>query len=217
MNSAVIIPAFNESKTIGKVVKECKNIVDYVIVVDDGSEDDTANAASKNGAEVIRIDVNSGKANAIRQGFRKCNGYDVVLLIDGDMQHSPSEIPQLIECIENGADLCIGSRFLKKETPMPIVNQISNTIARTLITILAGQKISDPQSGFRSIKGSRIRELDLNAERYAIEHIMILEASKKKFKICEIPISCRYERETSHINPVKDSLRVIYYLLKFYL
>lgn len=217
MNSAVIIPAFNEAKTIGEVVKESKNIVDYVVVVDDGSEDDTAREASKNGAEVIRVDVNSGKANAIRQGLRNCNGYDVVLLMDGDMQHSPSEIPQFISCIENGADLCIGSRFLKKETPMPIINQISNTVARTLISFLAGQKISDPQSGFRAIKGSRISELDLKAERYAIEHIMILEASKKKFKICEVPISCRYEGEKSHINPVKDSLRVIYYLLKFYL
>ncbi|MFQ5887963.1 MAG: glycosyltransferase family 2 protein, partial [Candidatus Hydrothermarchaeales archaeon] len=211
------IPAYNEAETIGEVVKESIGLVDHIIVVDDGSKDDTSGEASRNGAEVIRIDINSGKANALKQGLQRCNGYDVVLLMDADLQHSPSEIPLLIRCIEDGADLCIGSRFLKNETNMPLLNRISNGVARTIVSLLAGQHISDPQSGFRAIKGSRIDELELKAERYAVEHIMILEASKRKFKICEVPISCRYEGERSHINPVKDSLRVVYYLLKFYL
>ncbi|MFQ5976036.1 MAG: glycosyltransferase family 2 protein [Candidatus Hydrothermarchaeales archaeon] len=217
MKSVVIIPAFNEAETIGEVVKESTILVDRVIVVDDGSKDDTADEASRNGAEVIRIDINSGKANALRQGFQNCDGYDVVLIMDGDLQHSPKEIPLLIRCIENGADLCIGSRFLKNMTNMPLLNRISNGVAKTLLSFLAGQQISDPQSGFRAIKGSKISELELKAERYAIEHVMILEAARRKFKICEVPISCRYEGERSHINPIKDPLRVIYYLLKFYL
>ena len=216
MKSVVIIPAYNEANTIGEVVKESKDRVDHVIVIDDGSTDKTSEKASMDGVEVIRINKNSGKANAIRQGLKKCDGYDVVLLIDGDMQHSPAEIPAFIKCIENGSDLCVGSRFLEKNHNMPLLNRFSNGIARNLMSLLAGQRITDPQSGYRAIRGSRIGELELKVERYAIEHVMILEAAKRKFKIKEVPISCRYEGERSHINPLKDTLKVAYYLIRFY-
>ena len=128
MRSVVIIPAFNESETIGEVVVKSRKLVDRIIVVDDGSTDDTATEASRNGAEVIKIKSNSGKANAIKKGFEQCEGYGVVVLMDGDMQHSASEIPQLIKCIEDGADLCIGSRFLKNNIKMPLLNRFSNII-----------------------------------------------------------------------------------------
>ncbi|MFQ6136376.1 MAG: glycosyltransferase family 2 protein [Candidatus Hydrothermarchaeales archaeon] len=217
MGSAAVIPAFNEGETIGKVVRDALKFVDHVVVVDDGSKDDTSIEASRNGAEVIRLEKNSGKANATRVGLGRCKGYDVVVTMDGDLQHSPSEIPSLIRCVEDGADLCVGSRFLKGDVEMPLANRISNKIARRVISFLARRRLTDPQSGFRAINGAKVGDLELKAERYAIEHIMILEVARRGFVIREVPVSCRYGGERSHINAIRDTLRVIYDLARAFL
>jgi hypothetical protein len=98
---------------------------------------------------------------------------------------------------------------------MPLLNRISNRIVSIILSVLAGQRITDPQSGFRAIKRETLQRLELVADRYAIEHIMILEAARKGFKIKEVPVSCIYGEETSHINPVKDTANVIYHVLRF--
>lgn len=217
MRAIVIVPAYNAEETIAKVVDGTKKFVDKVVVVDDGSIDATGKEARKKGAEVIRLDKNTGKANATRVGFTKCRGYDVVITMDADFQHLPEEIPRFIEGIKEGMDLCIGSRFLNRGYRMSLKRRLSNSIVRFIINSLIKQKLTDPQCGFRALKGKRVKELELRGERYAIEHIMILEAARKKFKIGEVPISCVYGGERSHIRPVRDTLRVIYDVLKFVL
>jgi glycosyltransferase involved in cell wall biosynthesis len=214
MEIVAIIPAYNEEKYIGTVVKKASHYVDRVIVVDDGSYDNTYGEAKASGASVIRSPKNEGKARAIKRGLEKAKDSDVIVLMDGDLQHPPEEIPSLLECISD-CDLCIGSRFLSETPGMPFANRISNYIASTLISILGGVKITDPQSGFRAIKTSKLLELELKAERYAIEHIMILEAARKGFRIKEVPISCIYAKEKTSIRPFYDTLIVMYHVISF--
>lgn len=214
MNIAVV-PAYNEEKTIREVAERTKKFVDHVIVVDDSSTDGTFDEAKKAGVEVIKHEKNMGKAQALKTGFASLGECDVVITLDGDLQHLPEEIPNLIAGIEDGADLCIGSRFLEDSNCMPLSNRISNKIASMLLSFLSGQKVTDPQSGFRAIKRGALEQLELPADRYAVEHIMILEAAKKGLKIKEIPISCIYGGEKSHINPARDTANVIYHIFRF--
>ncbi len=215
MRIAAVIPVYNEEKTIAFLVRRAMSYVDKVVVVDDGSTDASAARAKEAGAHVVSLGRNTGKANALRQGFKEVQGYDVVVTLDGDMQHSPEEIPDLVECIRRGSDLCIGSRFLAGAAQMPLQRRLSNRITSMIISLLAGQRITDPQSGFRAIRGDKLAQLELKAERYAIEHVMILEAARRGFKISEVPIATIYGEEKSYIHPVKDTLRVIYYILRF--
>ncbi|NOZ76591.1 MAG: glycosyltransferase family 2 protein [Euryarchaeota archaeon] len=217
MKTLAVIPAYNESRTIREVVEGALPYVDGVIVVDDGSTDGTAERAGETPAEVIVQPRNMGKAEALRRGFREARDCDVVVTLDADLQHCPDEIPKLVECIEEGADLCIGSRFLGKGGRMPMANRISNAWVRFVMGLLAGQRLTDPQSGFRAIRREALDEMELPAERYAVEHIMILEAARKRFKIKEVPISCVYGEETSHINPIRDTFHVVKSIVSFML
>lgn len=212
---AAVIPAYNEEKTIKETAERTKKFVDHVVVVDDGSTDGTFNEAKKAGVEVIKHKKNMGKAAALKTGFACLGDYDTVITLDADLQHLPEEIPPLLSGLDGGCDLCIGSRFLSNSNCMPLLNRISNRISSIILSVLAGQTITDPQSGFRAIKRETLERLELMADRYAIEHIMILEAARKGFKIMEMPISCIYGEETSHINPVKDTVNVIYHILRF--
>lgn len=215
MKSVAVIPVYNEAKTIRQVAEAAEKFVDKVIVVDDGSTDESAAEAKKTNAEVIVLPKNSGKANALKTAFSRCKGYDVVVMLDGDAQHPPEEIPSLIKCIESN-DLCIGSRFYSDWSTMPFASKLSNKIASLFISFLAGQKITDPQSGFRAMRLEKLEKLELKAERYAVEHIMILESARKKFKIAEVPIPCVYGEEKSSIKPVRDTLKVAYHILRFF-
>ncbi len=217
MRIAAVIPVYNEEKTIEFLVGRTLRYVDKVVVVDDGSTDASAAKARDAGAQVISLGKNTGKANALRQGFNAVRGYDVVVTLDGDGQHSPEEIPALLECIRRGKDLCIGSRFLSRTEGMPLQRRFSNRVTSWLISTLAKQRITDPQSGFRAIRGDKLEQLELRAERFAIEHVMILEAARKGMRIAEVPVSTIYAGERSHIHPVKDTLRVIYYIARFLL
>jgi glycosyltransferase involved in cell wall biosynthesis len=217
MKSAAVIPAYNVERSIGEVVRRTLPFVDKVLVVDDGSSDNTAGEAQRNRATVISLDVNTGKANATKVGLRECSGFGVVVTLDGDLQHCPEEIPRLLEEIKNGTDLCIGSRFLNGQNSMPLRNRISNIAASRIISFISGQRLSDPQSGFRALDGKIISELELKAEKYAIEHVMILEAAKNEFKIKEVPITCIYGDEKSQVRIFSDTLRVAYDILRFVL
>lgn len=219
--TAAVIPAYNAQQTIAEVVIRTKKYAKHVIVVDDGSEDKTAFFAEREGARVIKISENRGKANAIKQGIKEIEKLgeriDYVVFIDADLQHLPEEIPLLIEKLKEGYDLCIGSRFIDQSScrKMPLANKFSNAFARRLISMLTKQSISDPQSGFRAAKYGKIKDLRLNAERYAIEHIMLLEAARKGLRIGEAKISCVYGGEKSHIRKFRDTLIVARSIMRF--
>ncbi|NOZ82902.1 MAG: glycosyltransferase family 2 protein [Euryarchaeota archaeon] len=215
MRVVAVIPVYNEGERIAEVVRKTLEHVDEVVVVNDGSSDRSAEFAERAGARVISLPRNTGKANALRQGFSATGDCDVVVTLDGDLQHLPEEIPVLLGGIERGCDLVIGSRFLSGKLNMPPQRRLSNLITSGIISLLTRRRITDPQSGFRAIRASKLKLLSLKAERYAIEHIMILEAVRKGLKVCEVPVSAVYGGEKSHIRPLRDTLSVAYYILRF--
>lgn len=206
-----IIPAYNAEKTVGNIVKRCEDYVDKILVVDDGSQDNTSEEAEKAGAEVIIKSKNQGKAEAIRTGLK--NTKDITVLLDADLQHLPEEIPKVTEPVINGeADLSIGSRFLGDPRSMPIHRKMTNLLSKLAVKLRTGRTVTDIQSGFRCL-GKKIRKIDLSsAQRYQIETIMVLRAIEKDYEIVEVPITTIYGK-VSHFNNWTDGYRVVKALL----
>lgn len=217
MRSAAVIPAYNASNTVGEVIERTLPFVERVIVIDDGSSDRTADEIKKYDVEGVFLNKNAGKANAIRLGLDKSRKFDAVVALDADLQHQPEEIPRLLSAIKGGADLCIGSRFLSDHSSMPFSNRFSNAVASRLISLFAGERLTDPQSGFRALNNTIIPQLELKAERYSIEHIMILEAARKGFRIKEVPVTCLYGDEESGVSAITDTIRVTRDIIRFLL
>jgi len=188
------IPAYNEEKTIAKVILKARKYVDKVIVCDDGSIDMTAEIAKALGAEVIRHERNMGKGAAIRSLFRKAREEiaDVMVTIDGDAQHDADEIPLLLKVIrETSADIVIGSRFLNKETArkVPKYRYIGNRILN-IITSVEG--ITDTQSGFRAYSRRAIELIQPAEMGFAVDSEILYKAAKLNLKIVEVPVNVEY-------------------------
>ncbi len=206
-----IIPAYNSHKTIANIVGRARKYVDEVIVVDDGSMDNTMATAKKAGARVIVHERNMGKAEAIRTGIRRSKG--IMVMLDSDLQHLPEEIPQVLDPIINkGADLSIGSRFLGNPERMPLHRKATNILSKFAIRLRTNCAITDVQSGFRGL-GKKIRKLDLSsAKRYDIETVMLLRAIEQKLRVVEVPITTIYGKP-SYFNNWTDGARVAWAIM----
>lgn len=216
--TVAIIPAFNEELTIGSVVLKTRRYVDEVIVVDDGSSDRTEEVARLAGAVVVRNEINEGKANALKRGFEELKGRDLsaVVLLDGDGQHEPQEIPRLLEPVLNGeADLVIGSRFIGANDDTPAYRHFGQRILNIVTNVGTRQKITDSQSGFRALSARAVASLDFPSKGYGIESDMILRFSEKGLRIKEVPISSRYDVPKGHKkNPFAHGLEVFARVLR---
>ncbi|AEC51100.1 hypothetical protein PNA2_0182 [Pyrococcus sp. NA2] len=207
----MIIPAYNEEKNIGNVLKRIPKFVDEIIVVDDGSTDGTSIIAENFGAEVVKLERNSGKGVALREGIKIAKG-EIVVFLDADGQHDPQEIPKLIEpIVTNRADFVIGRRVIKAGK-RPIIRKISNFITTTLVRIKTGIKIEDSQSGFRAIKREFLP--DIESQRYEVETEVLLKAIKRGARISEVEVSTRYDVETGHFRII-DIFRFLLALFKY--
>jgi len=212
---AVVIPAYNEAKTIAEVVKGAAKYAEEVIVVDDGSTDGTAFVAKAAGAYVIRIANNSGKGVALSMGLSTAalNGADLIVCMDADGQHNPDEIPILCAPIlRKEADLVIGSRFLSEDgkKEIPLYRTIGQKILTEATNFGNGVKVTDSQSGFRCLTRKAALSLELTETGMGIESEMVNDAAKRGMKIVEVPISCRYEGlETSTLKPTKHGMSVL--------
>ena len=199
------IPAYNEEKTIAKIVILTQKYADKVIVVDDGSTDMTAEIAQKLGAIVLKHNKNMGKGAALKTALQKAKQLnpDIIITLDADGQHNPNEIPKLIKPILEGkADIVIGSRFLQK-TNIPTYRKIGLKIIELLHKpIIKG--ITDTQSGFRAYtqKAAETLAEELTAKGYATETEQIYIAQKHGLKIAEVPIKVNYNVE----NPSKKNI-----------
>ena len=212
-----IIPAYNEELTIGSIVAKTRKYIDKVIVVDDGSQDSTAAIAEANGATVIRSDKNYGKAHALCKGIEIAQGmgYSVVML-DGDGQHNPDDIPKIIEpIINNEADLVIGSRFINGDNKnIPPYRQFGQKVLNKFTNFSANSSLSDSQSGFRAINRNVINRIQIKSSGYNIESDMICHFSTNGFKIKEVPIYVRYDTPKNHnISPLKHGMTVLYNII----
>jgi glycosyltransferase involved in cell wall biosynthesis len=216
MKTCVIIPTYNEAKKIGKLVTEIRQQGLGIVVIDDGSRDNTSEIARNNGATVLRNDINQGKGASLIMGFNYAlsNGYDAVITMDGDGQHLPEDIPffmRLAKYSESG--ILIGNRMQKTKT-MPTIRFLTNKFMSWLLSCLAKQDIPDTQCGFRLIKKEVLEKVALATSKYETESEILIKSSRLGFKIESVPIKTIYGAEKSQINPFIDTLRFIRLMLR---
>jgi glycosyltransferase involved in cell wall biosynthesis len=207
-----LIPAYRAASSVASVVRGALHQLPTVLVVDDGSGDGTAEAASAAGARVLRFAENRGKGSALRAGFAELlrTNVSAVVTLDADEQHDPSEIPRLVErWRETGASLVIGSRQ-SLEAGMRPVRRFGNRFSRFAISWFAGVPVPDGQSGFRLYDAELLRALPLAGSRYELESEVIVRAARRGLRIEHVPIAlARIEgTETSHFRPWADTARI---------
>jgi len=208
-NVAALIPAYFEEAQIQAVARRTLAQLDHVLVLDDGSTDRTSDEARKAGAEVIRHEKNQGKGAAIKTGLRELAARDFlyVLILDGDGQHLPEEIPGFIEeANRSGAPFVVGTR-MSDLAKMPWVRQMTNRFMSGQISRLCGQPVPDSQCGFRMMRRDVIPHLYCESNNYDYETEMLLIASREGFRIESVPVSTIYGEEKSKIHPVRDTVR----------
>ena len=207
---AAVIPAYNEEKHIGDVVRRTRQQLDDVLVVDDGSQDRTADNARAAGAEVIVHAINRGKGETIKTGLRHFleRQFDFVIILDADGQHPPEEIDRFVTAALSADEpkLIVGTR-MNDLSSMPFVRRVVNRWMSQRISAVCGQEIPDTQCGFRMLHRQLIPELLGGAARFDYETEMLIIASRKGFKIASVPISTVYSDEVSSIHPVRDTIR----------
>ena len=220
MKSLVIIPAYNEAENIASVLAEIRSrhtAID-IVVVDDGSADATAAIAERAGVKVLRLPFNLGYGAAVQTGllYSVENGYDVCVLIDGDGQHDPQYIPQLLAPVEAGeADLALGSRFLgKADYQIPLGRRLGISLFRKLASWFTRQQITDPTSGFQAIH-RRLMLFFVN-DNYPHDYPdadTLIRLYFAGFSIKEVPVTIRPRRRGQSMHGGAKTLYYIYKML----
>jgi len=210
---AAVIPAYNASQTILSVLTGIARYIprQRILLVDDGSTDETADLGRDFGAGVRRRLSNGGKGRALREGFKCVLSWspDWIFCLDADGQHDPAMIPRFQEAIDQtDADLIIGNRS-GDHMGMPLSRQFSNRVSSALLSLRTGMKLPDVQCGFRAIRAEALRRMHLQAENYDIEVEMILQAWKLGCKIAWIPIPTLYYGEPSFMRKLPETFRFI--------
>jgi len=212
MRVAAVIPAYNEGRTVASVVEGVRRVVDRVIVVDDGSSDDTANRARAAGAEVIAHAANAGKGAAVRTGLARVieENYTHVLLLDADMQHLPEEAGSLLaQAEQGGADVVVGERRFDRSR-MPAARYHANRLGSRALSWFVGVPIQDTQCGFRVFRVDAIRTLELTASGYEIETEMLIKVRRRGGRVAAVPITAVYSDQRSKLRPIPDTTRTCF-------
>lgn len=194
MKILALIPAYNEETTIADVLTRTEPFVDGMIVVDDGSTDRTPQIARAHGATVVSHVINRGLGAAIGTGFATAQklGADVVVTLDGDGQHEPTEINTFIDAIEQGADVVIGSRMLTGFVGMPLHRRMAQVIGNIVTFVLFGAWVTDSQSGFRAFTRYALENIQIRTNRMEVSSELIAEAKRNRLKLVEVPIKAVY-------------------------
>jgi len=212
VNVVAVVPAYNEADTIGDVVASTREHVDEVVVVDDGSSDDTAAIARDHGATVVTHVVNTGVGGAVRTGYRYAirNDYDFVAQVDGDGQHDPGYLPEMLAVAED-YDMVIGSRYLNESIrDYSFVRRAGITFFTWVVNVLGGIDITDVTSGFRVYRVSMLEEiLHRSDKHWAVEQT--LQAAEKGYRIYELSVemptreegASQFDVETFVMYPVR--------------
>lgn len=208
MNFAVVIPSFNEEKHIKEVITRTKKYSNNIIVVDDASKDRTEDIASAQKVVVLHHIVNLGKGAALKTGvdFAFRNGADKVVLLDGDLQHSPEEIPHFLKALENH-DIVFGYRRQNKKH-MPIVFKLGNWFIERATRLLFHVKILDTQCGFRAFTRQAYNKIRWESNDYSVESEMIALTGKNKLRYTQIPIETIYHNRYKGTT-VFDGIKIV--------
>ena len=212
MEACILIPAYNAEKTILDVVRECMEHDLPVVLVDDGSTDDTSGMVAGLPVTLLRHQLNLGKGAALKTGFAWAiaSGFDAVVTVDADGQHDVSAIPRLIASAQSGQwDILIASRHSQFEQ-MAGLRKIWNRIGVWCIWKRTGFEITDSQSGFRYYSREVLKDVSLESSGYALEMEILLKAWKNGFTVGSLPIAARVAdgRATSHYRPFKDTVSI---------
>lgn len=210
------IPAYRAGEWVGFVVERAKALAEslpcriHLLVIDDGSDDDTAERARQAGADVESHSTNRGKGVALRTAFGILmeRGCSAVVTLDADGQHLPEEVPRLLEA-RDGADLVLGTRSHLFEGMSPL-RCWSNRLSSGAISIAAGRKFSDVQTGFRLYSRNLIENVPFRGSRFEAESAIVVRAARRGLRIVSVPVKLGFPdgRRTSHYRPVIDSLRI---------
>ncbi len=216
MKFLVVVPAYNEMPQVVEFAKELLGYRYDVLFVDDGSTDGTFQALKELGANVVRHESNKGKGEALKTGFHYAleKDYDAVITMDADGQHDPKYIPVFLKELRR-YDIVLGSRrkFMNLRN-MPFDRYMVNRITSTIVSLLSGKLIEDPQSGFRGISRNVLSSLSFETSRYDFETEFLVKSLRYGFKLTHVSIPVIYGSERSHINKLKDTFRAIRLYLK---
>jgi dolichol-phosphate mannosyltransferase len=220
----LIIPVWNEELKIGSVVERVpKDVVDEVLVVDDGSDDRSAQVAADLGARVLTLGHTVGVGVAIRTGYEFAleNGFDIAVVIAGNNKDEPDEIPSLLDpIVEDRADLVQGSRFLSEHPsfgPMPAYRKIATRLHPMLFSVVARRKVTDSTNGFRAIRSQILtdRRIDLKQDwlaKYELEPYLYLQAIRLGYRVLEVPVTKIYPAKAlgqTKMKPMVDWWRLL--------
>jgi glycosyltransferase involved in cell wall biosynthesis len=218
---SVVLPALNEEEAIGKVIDEipveeleAKGYQTEIIVVDNGSTDKTAEIAAAQGAKVIS-EPNRGKGRAIRTGFGVVSG-DFVFMLDSDFTYPAGYITQMVELLESGYDVVLGSRLngAVEHGAMKRLNLVGNHLLAFLANLLYGTRVSDLCTGLWGFKINVLRSLNLDAIGFELEANMLIEVAKHKYRVGEIPIQYRKRATASKLGSIKSGYKIACTIVK---
>jgi glycosyltransferase involved in cell wall biosynthesis len=213
------IPSYNEEIAIGSLVLRASQYADKVVVLDDGSADRTADVARLAGAEVVQHDNNLGKGAALRDLFAyatQCD-VDVLVIIDGDGQHNPDDIPLLVSPVVSGeADFVIGSRYLTGKSDTPSYRRFGQLVLDKFTRVGSRRDlpVTDTQSGFRAFSMKTAHIFKFTSNKLGIESEMLMDAAKAQVRIKEVDVSVRYDVGRSSTNPMAHGLEVLVGVLR---
>lgn len=206
-----VIPAYNEIKHISDIINRSKKFCDYVIVVDDGSLDNTFEIAQKAGADTLRLSINMGKGTALKTGCEYAihHGADIIIFIDADGQHDPSDIPKFVAQLET-SDIVFAYRIFNQK--MPLVFRFGNKVINKTIRILFGINLRDTQCGYRAFNKDVYRKIRWTAMDYTIESEMIAYTAKSGLKYSQVPIQTVYNEDYKGTT-IFDGIKIVINML----
>ena len=215
MRTCVIIPTYNESRAIADLINQITKLGLEVIIIDDGSTDDTAKIATACGAKVLANLKNMGKGASLIKGYKFAlqQGFDAVISMDGDGQHSCDDLLAFIQKARNSQSALIVGNRMGMTKGMPVLRLITNFWISKFITLIVKQHIPDTQCGFRLAKKELLARIDLSTSKYETESEVLIKAAHLGFKIESIPVKTIYSGEKSQINPLVDTLRFLRFMI----
>jgi glycosyltransferase involved in cell wall biosynthesis len=214
MNLSIIIPAKNEATTIGDVVSAARGLYPSaeILVVDDGSDDDTANRAEQSGATVIKHPISLGNGAAVKNGARAATG-DTLVLMDGDGQHQPKDIGSLLAKLDEGFDMAIGAR--DSGSHAGVHRLAANGLYNVFASMISGHRIPDLTSGFRAVRADYFKRfLYLLPNGFSYPTTITMAFLRSGFPVTFVPIKALKRSGKSHIRPIRDGLRFLAIIFK---
>lgn len=213
MKTTLVVPAYNEEEALPRTLDEYMDYVDEIVIVNDGSKDNTDKIAREYASgnkkiNYVKHEVNKGKPEALRTGVANSKG-DIIIFADADCTYPARYIPEFVRKINCGSDMVLGARIFNN-TNIPLLNRTGNRIFSLLITYFCYTKILDAQTGYRAMKRNIFNELDVPAKGLEYETKMTMRAAKLGYNVVEVPIEYRKRIGKSKLHPVKDG----FYMLK---